>query len=176
MSKTSFAALAAIAVGACFPTDGTRGEEHLGAFSFVATALEDTCLASRFGASLTFPATLSRTREILYFNGPGGTIRGTIAGKVFTVTFGGIEAIDRTCQVSRDETLSGQVETTSVSGSYLIRVIPVQGASCTIAVASRQFATLPCVVRYNVVGERTDAPDGGEADGGADGGASDGGT
>jgi hypothetical protein len=161
------------AAAACHPNPGgPAGEQNLGDYAFVAVALEDTCLSTRFGGSMTFEANLSRTQEVLFFGGPGGTVRGVMSGQTFTVTFGGSEEIDRFCTVVREETLSGTLQGTTLTGSFLIRVIPVQGANCLAAVAgvNRQFATLPCFVRYQVSGQRTDSPDaadGGSADGGA---------
>jgi hypothetical protein len=183
MSSTSLRAplaLALAATAACFPNQGgPKGEQNLGDFSFVAVALEDSCLSSRFGGSMTFQANLSRTKEILFFGGPGGTVRGAITGATFTVTFGGSEEIDRYCTVVREETLSGTLEGSTLTGTFLIRVIPVQGANCLAAVAgaNRQFATLPCFVRYQVNAQRTDTPDAGPPDAGLpDGGAADGGV
>ena len=65
------------------------GEEKLGDFSFLASSTVDSCLSALYGASLSFNATLTRTKETLFFAGPGGTIQGTLAGKTFTVTSGG---------------------------------------------------------------------------------------
>jgi hypothetical protein len=165
--KSTALSLALAALTGCIPLgEQKKGEQDLGDFRFLATAVEDSCLSVRYGNSLTFPANLSRTQETFFFSGPGGVIAGTIVGKTFTVTFGGTETIDAACAVTRDETLSGTLETSSATGTYLIRILPVQGANCLAAVASRQFATLPCAVRYQVSAERTDTPDGGASEDG----------
>ncbi len=170
--------LAPLWLGACLPQPAVpHGEQSLGTFTFIGQALEDSCLSTRYAGSLTFSATLSYTKDDFYFGGPGGLLHGTIAGQTFSVTFGGTEQIDRLCQITREETLSATITGTTLSGNYLARVIPVAGTNCIAAVVgpARQFATLPCAVRYGITGTRTDSPDGG-GDGGADGGAADGGT
>lgn len=172
---------AVLASAACLPTNQkTAGEEHLGDFAFVANAVEDSCLSARFGSAITFPATLSRTQSIFFFSGNGGTVTGTIAGKTFSVSFVGAETLDRTCTVQREETFTGTLEADSVTGAYVTRVLPLPDANCAAAVfgPARQFAQLPCAVRYAVVGQRLDTPDGGAGDAGTPdgGGAEDGGT
>jgi hypothetical protein len=185
IGKRAALSLALASLTACVPgSTSTQGKDKVGDFTFLANATADTCLSSQLPSSLTFSASLSRTNNVLYFNGPGGTVQGSIVGQNFTVTFSGTSMVDALCSVTRDENLTATLSGSTLSGTYLIRMIPVQGANCIAAVAgaNRQFATLPCSVQYNLVGERTDTPDGGTdggaGDGGAaaDGGASDGGS
>jgi hypothetical protein len=167
-----WALVLAIVALACVPQNAGLGEEKIGDFTFVATTVEDVCLSARYPASLTFAASLTRTKDVLFFTGPGGTVRGTLLGRTFTVTYGGPETVDRACTLAREETITGTLDEAgrSMTGSYIARVLPQQGSNCTGLVlgAGRQFATLPCAVRYQLIGQRTDNPDGG-----MDGGTSD---
>jgi len=162
-----------------------QGEEPLGKYAFLANAIEDSCLSALFTGAMSFEGTLSRTKNVFYFNGNGGSIEGTIAGKTFSVISGGTEQLDAYCSLMREETISGtfSADGLGIAGTYLIREIPVQGSNCINAVygASRIFAQLPCVVRYTLTASQLEAPDAG-VDGGtaaSDGGATiapDGGT
>ena len=162
----------------------TKGTDFLGDYSFVGTATDDTCLSARYGGAIVFDASLSRTKGEFYFSGPGGSLKGVISGKNFTVTYNGSDTIDTLCTVTREETIAGVLDDTtrSLAGTYIARVLPQQGSNCIGAVYGnqRQFAQLPCAVRYQLTAERTDTPDGGTTpDGGitADGGTTpDGGT
>lgn len=174
-------ALLVVASAGCDWLNGAKaktGDEVLGDFSFIASSTSDTCLSSLYGASLSFSASLSRTKEVLYFVGPGGNIQGSISGKSFTVTTGGVEMLSATCNIGRTETMNASLDDrgAAIAGTYVVRIIPQSGGNCIGAVAAGLFAALPCEVRYTLSGTRTDTPDGGAVDGGTtDGGAVDGG-